>query len=196
MSEQHQRFLAEQIAKLFEVAIDRRHPMRWVAEWQIRNTLWRSTVDGVSSNGIVVVDAAKADVTMWPITRRAQAAGANRFHEHVVPRVVITRHLVEQRMMDVYEIATALRRHCLAAVVTEADDELNRHRLRKSMPDGWRWGDDPWALSRGESVQQVCLAGRLATRWVDSLRSAIVAAARPGGSGPGSTIVFERTPSR
>jgi hypothetical protein len=153
LSEQHQPFLAEQIAKLVEVAIDRRHPMRWVAEWQIRNTLWRWTVDGVSSNGTVVVDAAKADVTMWPITRRAQATAADRIHEHVVPRVVITRHLIEQRMMDVDEIVTALRRHCLAAVVTEADDdELNRHRLRESMPDGWRWGDDPWARYRAANL--------------------------------------------
>jgi hypothetical protein len=153
LSEQHQRFLAEQIAKLVEIAIDRRHPMRWVAEWQIRNTLWRWTVDGVASNGTVVVDAAKADVMMWPITRRAQAAVADRIHEHVVPRVVITRHLIEQRMMNVDEIATTLRRHCLAVVVTKADDdELNRHRLRQSMPNGWRWGDDPWVRYRAADL--------------------------------------------
>lgn len=149
LNELHQRFLAEQVAKLVEVAIDRQHPMRWVAEWQIRNTLWRWTVDGVSSNGTVVVDAAKADVTMWPVTLRAQAADAVCIHEHVVPRVVITRHLIEQRIVNVDEIAIALNVHCLAAVVTKSDDEeLNSYHLRESMPDGWQWGDDPWARYR------------------------------------------------
>jgi hypothetical protein len=153
LSEQHQRFLAEQIAKLVEVAIDCRHPMRWVAEWQIRNTLWRWTVDGVSSNGAVVVDAAKADVTMCPITPQAQTAVADRTHEHVVPRMVITHHLLEQRMTNLDEIMAALRRHCLAAVITKDDNrELNRRGLRQSMPDGWRWGDDPWARYRAANL--------------------------------------------
>lgn len=150
----HQYFIAQQIAGLVPVALDTGHSMSRVARWQIRNTLWRWTVDGVDADGMVQIDAAKRNPGLLPMTKlayeaiatRSSSADLKRIHEHVVPREVIACHLLERDARTAEEVLAVLRCHCFAAVVTKQEERcFAMHGVKDSMPAGWRWGDDCWA---------------------------------------------------
>ncbi|MCA9678720.1 MAG: hypothetical protein KC464_27070 [Myxococcales bacterium] len=150
---QHQRFIAEQIFQLAVVARDGTNAMRQVARWQIKNTLWRWTVDGVDATGLVCIDAAKRTPGLLPATRQAHEAMCSAHprvvHEHVVPRSLLTDYVLKHERMTAEAICEFLRHHCLSAVVTrEQDGVLNARGLREKMPDGWCWGGDPWVRYR------------------------------------------------
>jgi hypothetical protein len=147
---EHEAFIAAQIAALIRTAANPTHSMTLVARWQIRNTLWRWTVDGVDASGFVQIDMAKRVHGLLPMTRDASNAcpSIKRVHEHVVPRGLLATYLIERQETNRDRIIEFLRRYCLAAIVTKAEDDLLRsfpYRLGQRMPDGWNWGDDPWA---------------------------------------------------
>jgi len=151
LDDRHQRFIAAQVAELLVVASEPSNAMNRVARWQVRNTLWRWTVDAVDTEGVVRIDGARSSRDLWPITRKAQSAapGAKLVHEHVVPRGVIASQLLASELRSMDAVFHALRRHCLAAVVTKDEDNLlNERGFKQAMPDGWTWGDDPWARYR------------------------------------------------
>jgi hypothetical protein len=110
--------------------------------------MWRWTADGVDvESGRVVMDALKYDVTVHRSTREAREAARVGIrglrHEHVVPRTLLARRIIEGDL-DVTAIAALLTRCCRAVIVTREQDALIRP--RDAMPDIWDWDSgDPYA---------------------------------------------------
>ena len=90
------------------------------------------------------MDALKYDVTVHRSTREAARVGIRGLrHEHVVPRTLLARRIIEGDL-DVTAIAGLLTRCCRAAIVTSEQDALIRP--RDAMPDVWDWDTgDPYA---------------------------------------------------
>lgn len=153
LQEEHLLVIAQQIVSLLPIARDLRSAMHRVARWQLRNLLWRWTVDAVRGDGVVEVDAARR-AAIWPITRLAKDLPfRERRHEHVVPRAVIVNLLLESEMADARDVYDTISRYCLAAVVSRGESALlDRGPLRSTMPDGWQWGDDEWARYRATTA--------------------------------------------
>lgn len=66
--------------------------------------------------------------------------------EHVVPVKVQTSHLMTlgKRDVKIEDFIEALRVP-IAVITVDEDRRLNKAKLRGRMPEGWTWGDDPWA---------------------------------------------------
>jgi hypothetical protein len=69
--------------------------------------------------------------------------------EHVIPNNMVFSRLVEladSRSSD-EELASFLRESCIVVVITKKEAHMldSFLGLRKNMPEGWTWGDDPFA---------------------------------------------------
>jgi hypothetical protein len=141
---EHQ-YIAQYVRSLLAVARDPAHPMSRLAQWQIALAMWRWTADGVDiPSGRVVKDALKYSTVVHPSTQAARAQISTRGlrHEHVVPRVVLARRIIDQDL-DHNGIVELLTRFCRAAILTSEEDR--RLLPKKEMPPGWTWEDDPFA---------------------------------------------------
>lgn len=66
-------------------------------------------------------------------------------HEHVVPKSVIIKRLMNLSKPSSKNVNDVLQHFCIGVVVTaEEDQRLNRLGLRAKMPEGWN-GKNPWA---------------------------------------------------
>lgn len=149
-------YIVSFIHRMARVARDQCHPMREIARVGINKALWRWTADGVDlATGCVKYDVLKYDVEFLPFTRAARqhlaTVGTRGLrHEHIVPRDMLARRIIECGM-DMAAITMLLDRHCIGAIITAEEDR--RLYPRKAMPAGWAWEtDDPWARYRAAAI--------------------------------------------
>ncbi|TKC98664.1 hypothetical protein E8A74_40560 [Polyangium fumosum] len=119
----------------------------------VRHAQWFWTADGLV-DGAYVRDAVKLDLSVLPHTEAAtRALGRSELrHEHAVPRGVVRRYLqgLHDGWSDVdddaalTEIASVLDA-CPPVIVTRDEDERLGGPLRAKMPNGWQFGDSPFA---------------------------------------------------
>ena len=125
---------------LVPIARDHGHPMRKLARAQISILMWRWTADGTSlKTGAVCPDVLKYDVRQLPCTAAAGVIAATTIkdlrHEHIVPRILLTDHIIEQDMTQ-RSIFKFLTRFCKSVIVTKEEDVILS---RSNMPTGWTW---------------------------------------------------------
>lgn len=68
--------------------------------------------------------------------------------EHVIPNCVYVDKLVElydNDELDEKQFAWLMSQVHVCYILKEEDDRLNEKKLKEKMPDGWQWGDDPFA---------------------------------------------------
>jgi hypothetical protein len=74
-------------------------------------------------------------------------------HEHIVPRSIITKDLLEMEASTANTIFELLEINCIGVVVTlEEDRSLNKLGLRSKMPEDWD-RIDPWARHRKAQIE-------------------------------------------
>ncbi len=121
----------------------------------IDDLLRRWTSDGLSANGLVVVEGIYTSFDHLPHTQAARAAEEERgfVHEHVVPCRELREWLLAPngRSRSEDEVEAMLVRHCIAALVHESENELLP---KSSMPPGWivAADSDPWARYKATSL--------------------------------------------
>jgi hypothetical protein len=70
---------------------------------------------------------------------------AKLIHEHLVPRSVVFKKLLDLESPDYDQVYSLLETYCVGVVVTKEEDEhLNKIGLRQKMPSDWD-GENPWA---------------------------------------------------
>jgi len=78
-------------------------------------------------------------------------------HEHIVPRSIINKKLLEMDAPTADIIFDLLEAYCIAIVVTLDEDKcLNKLGLRSKMPDDWD-EIDPWARHKKARIEVVDL---------------------------------------
>lgn len=68
--------------------------------------------------------------------------------EHVIPNCVYVDRLVElydNGELDEKQFSWLMSQIHVCFILKEEDDRLKEKKLTEKMPDGWRWGDDPFA---------------------------------------------------
>ncbi|HTV47972.1 MAG TPA: hypothetical protein VMG59_05970 [Phycisphaerae bacterium] len=154
LNEKERQHICQFIRVLIPIAKDMKHPMRKVAKWQIKQTLWRWTADAFNTqSGAVQRDAIKFEVCFQRHTRKAfkvkqQTGNKGLRHEHVVPRGRLAIEIIEQDM-SVEDILKFLCKWCHAVIVTRGEDK--RIRPTDDMPEGWTFA-----------------SGKLYQRYIDS----------------------------
>ena len=87
----------------------------------------------------------------YTIVGRSIASPVGGRREHVIPRLVLAKecHLMLDRGATDEELAAFLRANVKIVIVSEEErrrmDDRTQLRLRQRMPDGWLFGDDPFA---------------------------------------------------
>jgi hypothetical protein len=81
----------------------------------------------------------------WNIRSRLKERPNPLVHEHVIPKGIVIKRLLELPDKTADSVNELMAKYCIGAVVTKAeDDRLNSRGLRSKMPDGWN-EDDVWA---------------------------------------------------
>ena len=138
LRDEEKRCICQFIRAFVPVARITDHPFRKIAEDQISLLMWRWTADGVNTKtGLVRKDGLKRSIKFQRHTRKAckvaRTSAKSLRHEHVVPRNVLAREIVDKDMSE-GEIHRFLTKFCLAAIVTKKEDQsLNR----AEMPEDW-----------------------------------------------------------
>lgn len=119
--------------------------MRKIAERFISFVLWRWTADGVNEDGVVTQDYWKYNVKNHASTRAAKElikrsnAHTGLRHEHVVPRKVLIKRILEQKLCG-EDLFVFLCVFCKAAIITKEEDSMLRP--KSGMPAGWCWDEN------------------------------------------------------
>ena len=80
------------------------------------------------------------------VTFSAERKNKNLTFEHVVPRSVIAKILLDKKPITPEKIREILEKYCFGCIVTnDEDNRLTQNKLRNKMPSGWIEGDDEWA---------------------------------------------------
>jgi hypothetical protein len=69
-------------------------------------------------------------------------------YEHVIPTAFYYNRIIElykNGQFDLNVFKSMLKDISVCFILKKEDDELNEKKLKEKMPDGWRWGDDPFA---------------------------------------------------
>lgn len=66
-------------------------------------------------------------------------------HEHLVPKKILIKHLINLKSPQSNEIYNFLEKYCIGVVVTkEEDKKINEAGLKSTMPENWD-NVDPWS---------------------------------------------------
>jgi hypothetical protein len=130
---------------LVVVAREDGNPMKRIARFLIDSLLWCWTADGINDDGEAGRDKLKYDcahqlhtvdaLARWEANGRR---GTGLRHEHVVPRKVLLKCLLESpKVFSEAEVFEFLDRLCFAIIVTTEEDRLFVGELKSSMPQPW-----------------------------------------------------------
>ena len=110
--------------------------------WEWRDVLGK--FDGISSGAARIRDLGEEARI---VDRKDHPKDLSLIVEHSVPLSVISKQLwTEPHLWTVERLAQFLRRTFRRSVISYADDDLLRKKkLSSRMPDGWRFGGDPFA---------------------------------------------------
>jgi hypothetical protein len=126
--------------------------MRKVIQHHVALLGWRFTADAVNAKSSMVVrDAIKVSANHLHHSRavcEARHKGSDLtgkvIHEHVVPRTLLAERALD--MTNAEDIIDLFTKYSICVLVTPDDDALLRKNgLRKTMPEDWKWGDEPFA---------------------------------------------------
>ena len=150
LNNEEKKYICKFLSILIPVARDKSHPMRDLAEIEIKETLWRWTADAVKiSTGKVKKDSSKYDINLHVSTynaiqlkKRTRKNNGLR-HEHAVPRNILAKRIIEKNL-NVIDMLDFLNRYCIAVIVTKEEDDILEP--KREMPPNWSWKDgDPFA---------------------------------------------------
>jgi hypothetical protein len=166
LSDSHLRDLAAEIAHSLRMAQDEGNILAKVHETTLDRVLFsRWTASGVTSQGVVSFNALKHNcfalrhsanaAAVWTELGQPRSVLARRpdgrpylIHDHAVPKPELRRRLAPLAGDD-DAVFAALKRLCVAAVITpEEQDALRLAGLESAMPLGWK-GEDPWQKYAG-----------------------------------------------
>lgn len=145
LQDEHQQFIAQEIARLIPVAANQGHSWR-TARFLIDSLLWCWTADGIDADGDAGRDKLKYDCMRQLHTVKARerweqnkGKGAGLRHEHAVPRKQLIKWMLDRRPHPTAdEVQAFLCRLCFAVVIT-VDEDRQLKPYKDSLPDDWDW---------------------------------------------------------
>lgn len=102
----------------------------------------RKSADLISKNAVTKIRSQFGDLGTYPTLKVPQKDRKLFRHEHVVPCMVLSRYLVENKIQSSSEVFDVLLRHGMRAIILAEEDKLLS---KQKMPDGWSVGDNPFA---------------------------------------------------
>ena len=157
LNDSERKYLCSLIETYAGIARRADHPMREISKKLMSYVLWRWTADAVKcgatgiTKDVVKQDKWKYNCEVHPFTEKAKLItkdkGKRLRHEHVVPRDLIIRHILEEEL-EKETLFNFLCIFCKCAIVTKEEDQ--QLRPRNTMPNGWAW-DEACVYSRYEN---------------------------------------------